>query len=277
MKLSKRLSAVAAMVTPGMVLADIGTDHAYIPIDLVERGVIPRAIAADVNPGPLKRAAEHIRTHGLADRISTRLCDGLSAFEAGEVQSVVIAGMGGALTAQILQDGGHLLGDDLCEPSGEVCLRRGEPEAGEACQRTGVYAAKKECRQVQELVLQPQSEIFRVRFWLWQNGWEIVQEDMVFEDGKYYPMMKARHVETQWTAAAVSADLCRKLCLEFGPKLLEEKNPVLWTYLQKEKAAQERILDKLSRQKSPAAVSRACEIREKLSLTEEALKLFSQL
>lgn len=350
MKLSKRLSAVAAMVTPGMVLADIGTDHAYIPIDLVERGVIPRAIAADVNPGPLFRAEEHIREHGLDDRIATRLCDGLTAFEAGEVQSIVIAGMGGALTVRILQDGGHLFGGHTCVGPIDECMRTGKCEAGEdsrslgehgavdGCLRGGTHAVEEDSwqslRQDPELVLQPQSEIVRVRLWLWQNGWEIVQEDMVFEDGKYYPMMKARHVKTgqaavsaslwpqsfpdddgmekieapiladkgerTWTStlntrkdeclgmlisdidgrvcrdlAAKGADIERKLCLEFGPKLLEARHPVLREYLLKEKAIQERILAALSSQKSQTAVSRTGEIQEKLSLTEEALKLFT--
>ncbi|MCC8047337.1 MAG: class I SAM-dependent methyltransferase [Clostridiales bacterium] len=259
MKLSERLSAVAAMVTPGMVLADIGTDHAYIPIALVERDVIPRAIAADVNPGPLKRAAEHIRAHGLADRISTRLCDGLAAFSQGEVQSIVIAGMGGALTTRILQDGKHLF----------------------------------DVTNTPELILQPQSEVSRVRLWLWQNGWEIEQEDMIFEDGKYYPMMKARQRVTLRAAAndegfrlysfsdetdaeqgtvSKSADISQKLAVEFGPILLEKRHPVLREYLLKEKTTQERILQTLSSQKSPTAVSRTHEIQGKLTLTVEALK-----
>ena len=81
MELSKRLEAVADMVTPGMRLVDVGTDHGYIPIDLVRRGVIPSAIAMDINEGPLQRAKEHIREHGLEDKIQTRLSDGLCNLE----------------------------------------------------------------------------------------------------------------------------------------------------------------------------------------------------
>ena len=105
MELSKRLEAVAAFVTAGYTLADIGTDHAYIPIELVRTGHIPQAIAMDVNRGPLERAEENIREHGLSGRISTRLSDGFSAMEPGEADSAVIAGMGGGLTIRILKDG----------------------------------------------------------------------------------------------------------------------------------------------------------------------------
>ena len=73
MNLSKRLLAVASAVTPGNRVADIGTDHGYVPIYLVQKGWIPSAIAMDVNKGPLERAAQHIREQGLESRISTRL------------------------------------------------------------------------------------------------------------------------------------------------------------------------------------------------------------
>ena len=102
MILSDRLSAAASMITPGNRLADIGTDHGFVPIDLVRRRIIPSAIAMDVNRGPLERAREHIEEAGLEGLIQTRLSDGLQALEEGEADSVLIAGMGGALTVRIL-------------------------------------------------------------------------------------------------------------------------------------------------------------------------------
>ena len=87
MELSKRLSAVAALVTDGYRLADIGTDHAYIPICLAGTGRIPEAVAMDVNPGPLLRAEENIRMHGLEDRIKTRISDGFASLEKGEADA----------------------------------------------------------------------------------------------------------------------------------------------------------------------------------------------
>ena len=94
MELSKRLKAVADMVGTGSVLADIGTDHAYIPIWLVSRGSVPRAVAMDVNEGPLKRAQENILQNGLEEKIETRLSDGFKALAPGEADAAVIAGMG---------------------------------------------------------------------------------------------------------------------------------------------------------------------------------------
>ena len=124
MVLSRRLREAAALVTPGNRLADIGTDHGFVPIFLVEEGKIPSAVAMDVNPGPLQRAREHIKEHGLEDRIRTRLSDGLSALGEKEADTILIAGMGGALSVRILEQGAD-------------CV----------------------LQEVKELVLQPQSEI----------------------------------------------------------------------------------------------------------------------
>ena len=102
MQLSQRISSVASMVTAGNCLADVGTDHGYVPIYLYERKIIPRAIAMDVNKGPLERASLHIAESGMKGVIETRLSDGLAALKAGEADSIVIAGMGGPLMIRIL-------------------------------------------------------------------------------------------------------------------------------------------------------------------------------
>jgi tRNA (adenine22-N1)-methyltransferase len=154
MILSQRLQMVASLVTEGNRLADIGTDHGFVPVYLAETGRIPSAVAMDVNPGPLNRAREHIREHHLEDRIQTRLSDGLKALGETETDTILIAGMGGALCVRILEQRENL------------------------------------CSQVKELVLQPQSEIPSVRRYLERSGWRITQEKMVLEEGKYYQMMK---------------------------------------------------------------------------------------
>ena len=105
MELSKRLQAVASLVSDGYRLADIGTDHAFIPISLTESGRIPGAVAMDVNRGPLLRAQANIREHGQEKRIGIRISDGFAALKQGEVDSAVIAGMGGPLMIRILKDG----------------------------------------------------------------------------------------------------------------------------------------------------------------------------
>ena len=143
------------MVTPGKRLADVGTDHGYIPIYLTERGIIPSAVAMDINKGPLMRAEEHIREYDLTDKIETRLSDGLKNLKSEEADSMIAAGMGGGLVIRILSD---------------------SAQTAEA---------------LDELILQPQSEIQKVREYLCGHGYRIIREDMIFEDGKYYPMMKA--------------------------------------------------------------------------------------
>ena len=103
--LSIRMRAVADLVTDGLRVADIGTDHGFVPIALVSEGRCPSAIAADVRSGPLSHAAENIRRQGLSDVIETRLSDGLKKIDPGEAEAVIIAGMGGMLMIRILDDG----------------------------------------------------------------------------------------------------------------------------------------------------------------------------
>ena len=105
MELSKRLRAVADLVTAGYQVADIGTDHAYIPIFLTETGKTDYAVAMDVNKGPLRKAQENICAYKMEEQIETRLSDGFSALKVQEVQSAVIAGMGGNLVIRILEEG----------------------------------------------------------------------------------------------------------------------------------------------------------------------------
>lgn len=157
MQLSGRMQAVAEMVTPGGMVADIGTDHGYVPIYLVQHGIASRAIAMDVRPGPLSHAKVNITKYGLDDRITTRLSDGLRELKPGEADTVVIAGMGGLLMVRIMEEGRKVL------------------------------------ETVRECILQPQSDVDSVRRFLHEHDFSIVRENMVIDDGKYYVMMKAIH------------------------------------------------------------------------------------
>ena len=231
MQLSKRLQAVANLVTPGKRLADIGTDHGYVPIWLYEQGRIPSALAMDLREGPLQRAKEHIRMHGLDEKIKTRLSDGLEKLLPGEADSIVIAGMGGMLVVKILTQGQAVLDS------------------------------------VQELILQPQSDLDAVREYLHRTGFVIVQEEMVFEEGKYYPMMKAVRGEN-------TDD--RKIWFLYGRLLLENRHPVLESYLQKEYDSCCKLLEKLSKTATEVASRRCEELLEKKHLIEEALAFYRE-
>ena len=148
MELSKRLTAVAGLVTEGASVADIGTDHGYIPIYLIEQNLSPKVIAMDINKGPLERARIHIAGYGMSDRIETRLSDGLAAVKPKEVEEMIVAGMGGGLVIHILEEGKQIV------------------------------STLKGC------ILQPQSEIQKVREYLVEHGFWFEAEDMVEEDRK---------------------------------------------------------------------------------------------
>ena len=108
--LSDRLKAVAEMITPGIPVADIGCDHAYLPIHLVKEGISPHVIACDINKGPVLRARENVKEVQLEDKIEVRQGNGLLAIEPGEAECVVLAGMGGPLMEDILTAGEEVLG-----------------------------------------------------------------------------------------------------------------------------------------------------------------------
>jgi len=102
MQLTPRLMKIASLVPKGSTLADIGTDHAYIPVYCVKNSICNRAIAMDVNDGPLKNARERVVVNGVSDRVELRLSDGLKELKNGEADTIVIAGMGGLLIQSIL-------------------------------------------------------------------------------------------------------------------------------------------------------------------------------
>lgn len=225
MQLSDRMLAVSAAVTEGSRLADVGTDHGYIPIYLCGQGRIPSAIAMDVHKGPLERARKHIHMYGMEDKIETRLSDGVAALAPGEADCVVIAGMGGGLVQKILVEGQ------------EVLLT------------------------VKELVLQPQSELAMVRTCLQEHEYMIEREWMVFEDGKYYPLMRIVHG---------SMEPLSDIELRYGRHLLGEKNTVLAQYLLAERQNLECIRERLIVSGTKRSSRRMQEVEDLLEMNRRA-------
>ena len=230
-----RLCAIAGMVTKGNRLADVGCDHGYLSIYLVEERIVPSAIAMDVRPGPLSRARENISRYGLEDYIETRLSDGLTKLEPGEGDTLVIAGMGGPLMERILNEG--------------TKVREG----------------------FQELILQPQSDLPHFRHFLSEIGWEIVREEMIKEDGKFYPMMKAVHGEKENFLPGTPYTLSEW----FGGMLLERRDPVLGEYLKRELRIRDGILEKL--QNAPDPGQRLEEVREEKRVILTALEKYESI
>ncbi len=229
MELSKRLQAVANLVTDGMIVADVGTDHGYIPIYLLKMGKCSKAFAMDVNKGPLLRAKEHIKEQGLNEDIETRLSDGVKQLQIGECDAVVIAGMGGALTIKILEEG------------------------------------KAVFKRLKEFVLQPQSELLKVRQYLVENGYRIVAEDMVLDVGKYYPMMRVINAESSEYNIVE---------LRYGKLLLTKKHPILHDFLQKEEKTKDNILQNLKKENGHHIEIRVKEIEKELEEIRYALQRY---
>lgn len=230
-RLSKRMQALADMIPEGVRLADIGTDHAYIPIDLALRHRISGAIAMDINRGPLHRADAHIREAGLSDVISTRLSDGLEKLLPDEADVVLIAGMGGPLMAGIMERGEHVL------------------------------------ESVQTLILQPQSEISAFRHFLHSRHYRITDERMLIDEGKYYTILKVTHGDESYEDDA---------SYTFGRVLLENRDDILFQFIQKELHLRQHILNQLSAQSTPHALQRIEEIKHEITVCREAVAWFER-
>lgn len=157
MELSLRLNAIMQMVSPCEGAADVGCDHGYLAISLIENKLAKKVVAMDVAKGPLSRARDNIEKAGLQNQIETRLSDGVTKLVAGEVDTVIMAGIGGNLMMRLLENGKDIL------------------------------------RTVTELVLSPQSEIEQVRRYLLSNGYIIADENMIVDEGKTYVILKVRH------------------------------------------------------------------------------------
>ena len=153
-KLSSRLNAVLSLIV-GNTLVDIGTDHAYLPIEACLKGRVETAIACDLNPGPLKTATENVKRYGLTHRVELRLGYGLSPICCGEADCITIAGMGGMRIIDILHESPSVV------------------------------------HSVKRMVLQPQHDIPAVRMYLYSIGFRIVDEISLREKGHLYTVMAA--------------------------------------------------------------------------------------
>ncbi len=207
MELSKRMKAVADMVTPGLVVADVGCDHGFVSIYLYEKKIAPKVFAMDVRTGPLDRARKHIQGYGYAPYIEIRLSDGVKELQKGEADALICAGMGGRLMAKILKDG---------------------------------YDKIKEMK---ELVLQPQSDLEGFRIFLRTHHFRINKECMLKEEGKYYVVIQAAYDEKSEDTKDFEM---QHLYDCFGPCLVKEKSSVLQEYLHILSDRNKSILAKMS-------------------------------
>ena len=225
MRLSDRLENILELVPGGLACADIGCDHGFMAIELVSRGIAPKVIASDLRTGPLERARENVEKAGLSDKISLIISDGFSAIEPGSVKTAVIAGMGGMLIRDILT-------------SGMDCIK-----------------------QMDEFIVQPQSNIPEFRNFLRQSGFEIKRNNVLIDAGKYYFPMRIKYTGKIDENPSITPED------RYGADLIEEDRG-LSDYLDAEMSSYEKILEKLISE-SGEHNERTEEIRELMELNRD--------
>lgn len=232
-KLSRRLEALADWVPEGARFADIGTDHALLPVYLAGSGRVEFAVAGDVHAGPVLAARRQVEDAGLAGVVSVRQGDGLSVLEPGEVDTVCIAGMGGSLMVRLLEDAGRRLDG------------------------------------VRTLVLSPHVAEDAVRRWLLDNGFVLDRERLLEEDGVIYTLLRAvrdpeidadRINKSLYDAGVLSpcmAEIPMPLLLEMGPLLIRQGGDVFRRKWEKEIGKREQIIRQMKQSSAADAAGKA--------------------
>jgi tRNA (adenine22-N1)-methyltransferase len=231
-KLSARLETVAKYVPKGAKLADIGSDHAYLPCYLAKNETISFAVAGEVVLGPFQSAEKNVKAEGLADMISVRMGNGLEVVEKEEVDCITIAGMGGTLIVSILENG------------------------------------KEKLNSVSRLVLQPNINAMSIRNWFMDNEWELIAEEILEEDGKIYEVLVAErgNPSVPYKNGKLETGLL------FGPFLLQKKDPAFIKKWNLERINWRRIYHQLeSAAPTAETIEKKEELLKKISLAGEVL------
>ena len=204
-QISRRLQSVAAFVQEGKRLADVGCDHGYIPIYLLQKKKIEKAIAMDINQGPIESAIKNIENYGLSEKIQAIKSNGLEKLEPEKADTIIIAGMGGELIVNILENG--LVKLENCS------------------------------RPVKELVLSPHKRGDLVRKYLEEHKWHITDEKMLIDMNKFYTIIKAEKGQESYPYSETE--------LLYGRILLDRQDATLKKYLDKENAKFQKIKQKM--------------------------------
>lgn len=234
-QISKRLETIAKCVGKCNVLADIGTDHAYLPIYVMQNKIANKVIAMDVRKGPLKKAKQNILESG-CNNIELRLSDGLEALEGLEADVITISGMGGRLMEKILQSGREHIGAST------------------------------------RLILSPQSEVMHFRMFLNANGFLTEDEIMVEDEEKIYVIIVGSFADAKDELKDVKESKLTSwdyACYKYGSLLIEKKDEILFLSLDKEEKALKKIKENLRGCESDNVLMRLKQIDYEL----EAIKL----
>ncbi|EOU1699015.1 SAM-dependent methyltransferase [Clostridium perfringens] len=223
MELSKRLKRIAEHVDKCESVADIGTDHGYIPIYLVKEGICEKAIASDINKGPIEKAKVNVAFEGVSNKIKCLLGPGLNPLKVGEVNGVILAGMGGNLTRDIL------------------------------------LADMEKVKKYDFIILQPAQNPEVLREFLYKNDYEIIDEDLIKDEGRFYELFKVKYNEN--SEKLVFHD---ELEYEVSPLLREKNHPLFKEFIEEKINRCETILSFI-KEDTEAAKKRKSDLEEKIN------------
>lgn len=238
-KISQRLLCVASLIEKGSIVADIGTDHGYLPVYLAKSGISPKVIAMDLRKGPLVKAKANVEGYGVSDKVTLRLSDGLDELSE-HCDVVTICGMGGKLIAKILTKGYEKL------------------------------------KSVRQIIVSAQSQVPRFRRYLRENGFVTAQERIIHEDGKYYFIMDC-HIEKRDGCADkvnVQPDLIQDVYDMYGRLLLESRDKVLKEFLDREYKKLSGIREHVNDSASDFALQRVRELDYNLKCIEKGFEFY---
>lgn len=236
-KLSPRLQKMADLIQPGETVADIGTDHGFLPMALWESGISPRVILSDINSGPLEKARVNIEKYFPETEFDVRLGSGLSAIHPVEVDAIIIAGMGGQLISEIL-------GEDL-----------------------------NKTRTFKRMILQPRNAQDKLRAWLMENGFFIYDESLVRE-GKYLCEIIAVLPGNEAHSPGNESDLSHggPMDLEVSPVLFEKQDPLLVEFIENKIRIEKKILEAVKNGVGKDKYKKLEETEHRIKLLEELRK-----
>ena len=228
MEISKRLTWILDKMDKCEVIMDVGTDHGYIPIELIKRNIAEKVIASDINKDPLKKAKLNISLEGLSSKIDLRLGGGLEPLQDNEAQGILIAGMGGNLIRDILEN-------DISK-----------------------------VKNIDYLILQPAQNPEVLREYLYSGNYEVIDEDICLDEGKFYELFKVKYKENNSTKL-------EDIFYEISPLLLKKKSEVFKQYLE-EKSAKYKKVSSFIKDETEHALARKEELNIKVKTIEDLLK-----
>ncbi|WP_283688331.1 tRNA (adenine(22)-N(1))-methyltransferase [Clostridium perfringens] len=223
MELSKRLKRIAEHVDKCESVADIGTDHGYIPIYLVKEGICKKAIASDINKGPIEKAKVNVAFEGVSNKVKCLLGPGLNPLKVGEINGVILAGMGGNLTRDIL------------------------------------LADIDKVKKYDFIILQPAQNPEVLREFLYKNDYEIIDEDLIKDEGRFYELFKVKYNEN--SEKLVFED---ELEYEVSPLLRKKNHPLFKEFIEEKINRCETILSFI-KEDTESAKKRKSDLEEKIN------------